>query len=133
MKFCEESISYQNSIMADGVGVSFDCAWAHTRNAYQHTAVIIHSVNNKVVASSILSKDYRGNSGNYKNDGAPNMMEINALRSMKDSLLDLRIKYFTLDRDIKIHKFINELEREPYNTKHNEITEKHKLKKPKKI
>lgn len=40
--------------MADGVGVSFDGAWAHTRNAYQHTAVLIDSVNNKVVASSIL-------------------------------------------------------------------------------
>lgn len=72
--------------MADGVGVSFDGAWAHTRNAYQHTAVLIDSVNNKVVASSILSKEYRGHSGNYKNDGTPDMIEY--------TWSDARISYF---------------------------------------
>lgn len=40
-------------------------------------------------------------------------MEINALRSIKDSLLDSRIKCFISDGNIKIRNFINNLDREP--------------------
>lgn len=109
--FAKESTDYRYSIMPNFIRVTFDGAWAHVRNAYQHTAVLIESLTHKIIASQILSKDYRSHPGNYENDKAGNLMEICALKLMKDVLQDPRITTFTSDGDVKIRNVIKKLDR----------------------
>lgn len=62
----EESMNYRKMSIPQGVGVTFDGAWAHKRKAYQHHAVFIESNNNnKIISSKVLFKDYRAHPSNY--------------------------------------------------------------------
>lgn len=109
----KDSMNYYFRAMQNNTGVLFDGAWSHCRNAYQHSAILIESVNYKVIAAKALTKDYRGHPGNYNNKYPGNLMEINGLRLTKNTLLDTRIVSFMSDGDIKIKKFISGLQRNP--------------------
>ena len=109
----KESMNYYFLVMPNNVGVLFDGAWSHCRNAYQHSAILMESVNYKIIAAQVLMKDYRGHPGNYNNESPGNLMEIKGLKLMKNILLDTRIISFTSDGDIKIKKFISGLHRNP--------------------
>lgn len=108
----QQSISYRKSKIKEGTCVSFDGAWTHVRNSYQHSAVLIDLYSFKIIAAAILFKDYRSLEGNYEIEHAANLMEIRALKLMMNDLLDDRIISFTSDGDVKIKKVIENLCRE---------------------
>lgn len=108
----EESASYWKTKIIEGDGVSFDGAWSHARNSFQHLAALINSRNGKIISFKSLTKDYRGHPGNYDDKKAGNMMEINALKLMTIDLLNPNLSFFTCDGDIKIKNFVNKLKRE---------------------
>lgn len=60
-------MNYRKLIMPNGVPILFDGAWSHIRNSFQHTAVLIDTINNKIIAAKCLYKDYRCLDGNYNN------------------------------------------------------------------
>ena len=84
IKASHDSMDYQYIIMSSDVGVMFDGAWSHCRNAYQHSSVLIESCNKKIITAKVLSKDYRGHVGNYNNEKAGNLMEVHTLKLMKN-------------------------------------------------
>lgn len=75
-------------------------------------AVLIDSYHQKVVSSKILFKSYRNHPGNYDDSKGENLMEVMALKSMNDDLLNPRIVSFTSDGDIKIRNIIQKLKRD---------------------
>lgn len=94
-----------------GVGETFDGEWSHQRKAYLYQTVFIESNNHKIISSKVLYKDYRCHQGNSDNKKPPNLMEVTALKLMKDDLLDQRIQYFTSDSSVKIRNVIRKLKR----------------------
>ncbi|KAK8853940.1 hypothetical protein M9Y10_016487 [Tritrichomonas musculus] len=97
--------------MKKGARAMFDGVWSHMRNAYQHHAILIEFLTGKIIASQVIFKNDRANLGNYEDKKPSNLMEISALRLMKDDLVDERICSFCSEGDIKIKNFIKTLDR----------------------